>query len=431
MAAEYWYLHDQRKDRGSRLPVDVERGNAGPAGRGPRRHRRRHGAGLFVPHPDEPDPWRRARCACCDPDGADTATVWGQWQPKRPTRPWLRTCRSSAQRRRARVTHREPDDEQGGAPRRRGAPRRIARTYGDPVRLRRRRFRQDDRAGPQRVVALVGVRRTAIESIAAITFTEKAADELRQRVRLALLEGAAGDRSRRAGQRCRTALDDLDQAALCTLHAFAQRILTAFPVEAGLPPAVSVLDEIASDLDFDQRFQAFYAELLERPELERTLSSGVGARHHGGPPADRGRAVRRQLGPRAAAGRTSRPEPPRPDLRPCWTPARSCSTACDGLRPGDKLARVPPGLAARLARSRWRRLAAPGRRRGRGLSTSCSGRRAAAEEPGIGGTWAGTAYGSPDGGPRRGQGPGRPHGGGQRAAAPCSTRGRGRPRPPR
>ncbi len=39
--------------------------------------------GLFVPRPDEPDPWRRARCPYCDPDGADTATLWGQWQHKR------------------------------------------------------------------------------------------------------------------------------------------------------------------------------------------------------------------------------------------------------------------------------------------------------------------------------------------------------------
>ncbi len=44
----------------------------------------------------------------------------------------------------------------------------------------------------RRVVALVSAG-TAIESIAAITFTEKAADELRQRVRLALLEQAADD----------------------------------------------------------------------------------------------------------------------------------------------------------------------------------------------------------------------------------------------
>ncbi len=126
----------------------------------------------------------------------------------------------------------------------------------------------------ERVVALV-LAGTPMESIAAITFTDKAADELRQRVRTALQLRAAGtgpDTADDTAGRCRRALDQLDQAALCTLHAFAQRILTAYPVEAGLPPAVAVLDEIASDIDFEERFQAFYAELINRPDLERTLT---------------------------------------------------------------------------------------------------------------------------------------------------------------
>src|SRR5262249_48047192 len=114
-----------------------------------------------------------------------------------------------------------------------------------------------------RVVALVE-RGTAIDRVAAITFTEKAADELRHRIRAELTSRA--QRASHVADRARfdAALDDLDQAAFCTLHAFAQRILTAFPVEAGLPPAIAVLDEIASDADFDLRWQAFYDELASR-----------------------------------------------------------------------------------------------------------------------------------------------------------------------
>src|SRR5690242_21947507 len=62
-----------------------------------------------------------------------------------------------------------------------------------------------------------------VDAIAAIAFTEKAAGELRDRIRRALEAAGASE-----------ALERLDRAAICTLHAFAQRILTEFPIEAGL-----------------------------------------------------------------------------------------------------------------------------------------------------------------------------------------------------
>src|SRR5215211_4224392 len=82
--------------------------------------------------------------------------------------------------------------------------------------------------------------------IAAITFTEAAATELRDRIRAEL---------QRAG--LTTAVSEVDEAAISTLHAFAQRILAEHPLEAGLPPAVEVLDEIQSALAFDERWAQF------------------------------------------------------------------------------------------------------------------------------------------------------------------------------
>jgi len=99
----------------------------------------------------------------------------------------------------------------------------------------------------------------AADGIAAITFTEKAAGELADRVR-ARLQASAPE-----------ALADLDRAAICTLHAFAQRILTAFPIEAGLPPRITVLDEIASQLAFEARWERFVDRIIEEPALELPL----------------------------------------------------------------------------------------------------------------------------------------------------------------
>ncbi len=125
-----------------------------------------------------------------------------------------------------------------------------------------------------RIVALVVEGRVSVRTIAAITFTEKAAAELRDRVRTTLeLETAAAlvanDRER--ADRCQAALDDLDEAALATLHGFAQRILAEHPLVAGMPPRVEVLDEIESAMAFDEAFEAWVDELLERSVLRSVL----------------------------------------------------------------------------------------------------------------------------------------------------------------
>jgi ATP-dependent exoDNAse (exonuclease V) beta subunit len=103
------------------------------------------------------------------------------------------------------------------------------------------------------------------DRIAAITFTEKAAGELADRIRTELQKRSATSR------RSRAALPALDRAAICTLHAFAQRLLNENPIEAGLPPKVTVLDEIASQLAFEMRWEAFQDRIIADPDLERPL----------------------------------------------------------------------------------------------------------------------------------------------------------------
>lgn len=130
-----------------------------------------------------------------------------------------------------------------------------------------------------RVLRLVLEGDVELRSIAAITFTEKAGDELRDRIRTDLQKIAAADPPSSQAGRCRKALDQLDGAAIGTLHSFAQRLLTQYPIEARLPPRIEVLDEVSSTVAFDERWSIFQERLLGDPAMQRTLlllfSAGV------------------------------------------------------------------------------------------------------------------------------------------------------------
>jgi len=122
-----------------------------------------------------------------------------------------------------------------------------------------------------RIVELVRSGRASLREIAAITFTEAAAAELRQRIR-DKIEQAALEHPDDA--RIAAARQEADEAAICTLHAFAQRILVEHCVAAGIPPGFEVLDETAERADFEARFERFADTLLADPDAEPALVQG-------------------------------------------------------------------------------------------------------------------------------------------------------------
>ncbi len=130
-----------------------------------------------------------------------------------------------------------------------------------------------------RVVELVACGRTQLDDLAAITFTEAAAAELRDRIRSALERAARGDdphvESAEARARCAAARARLDEAALTTLHGFAQRLLARFPIEAGVPPRFEVVDEIEAAIAFEEGWHALADTLLADPDLEEPLLTAL------------------------------------------------------------------------------------------------------------------------------------------------------------
>src|SRR5579864_6664613 len=109
-----------------------------------------------------------------------------------------------------------------------------------------------------RIVALIAGGKLTMNGLVAITFTEAAAAELRDRVRQGLAL-AANDLNTwpevESRARCLQATLEIDLAAIQTIHAFAASLLRTFPLEAGLPPSFSINDDIQQDQAFDERFR--------------------------------------------------------------------------------------------------------------------------------------------------------------------------------
>ena len=115
-----------------------------------------------------------------------------------------------------------------------------------------------------RVVNLVRNGRS-LDEIVAITFTEKAAGELRERIRAEL--SAAG---------LHEALRDVDAAQIQTIHAFAANILRERSLDAGLDPDFNVLDQLQADLRFAQSWRSWlWSNDAPQQTLQRALDLGL------------------------------------------------------------------------------------------------------------------------------------------------------------
>ncbi len=113
-----------------------------------------------------------------------------------------------------------------------------------------------------RIIELVHNGR-GLDRLAAITFTEKAAGELRLRLR-DRIEDKYADSSGPERGLWQKARRDLDRAQISTIHAFAASLLRMRPVEAGVDPEFEMLDELGAQLFFDEIWEEWFSRQMEQ-----------------------------------------------------------------------------------------------------------------------------------------------------------------------
>ena len=95
-----------------------------------------------------------------------------------------------------------------------------------------------------RIVAVLRAGLGTLENMVAVTFTEKAAGEMKLRLR-AEIERARADTATGSAERARfeRALAELELARINTIHGFCSDLLHERPVEAGVDPLFAVAGE--------------------------------------------------------------------------------------------------------------------------------------------------------------------------------------------
>ena len=110
----------------------------------------------------------------------------------------------------------------------------------------------------ERFVRAVCDRGLDVDSILVITYTRRAAGELRTRIRAALAERGRQDLAR-----------ELDGAWISTIHGFCLRLLKAYPFAAGLDPRFRELDDAQGAVIRGEAFRTALDEFCRDGDADR------------------------------------------------------------------------------------------------------------------------------------------------------------------
>jgi ATP-dependent helicase/nuclease subunit A len=115
-----------------------------------------------------------------------------------------------------------------------------------------------------RIVGLVRTGAGTLDRVVAVTFTEKAAGEMKLRLR-SEIEKARPLAAPEERTRLDRALEQLELARIGTMHAFCDDLLHERPVEAGIDPLFEVASQEEAEALADEAFERWFQRVLTDP----------------------------------------------------------------------------------------------------------------------------------------------------------------------
>jgi ATP-dependent exoDNAse (exonuclease V) beta subunit len=140
-----------------------------------------------------------------------------------------------------------------------------------------------------RIVSVIASGRATLDRIVAVTFTEKAAGELKLRLREEIERGRTNPRETPARRELlQASLPKLEEARIGTIHSFCADLLSEKPVEAGIDPRFVVAPPDTAQGLVNRAFDSWFEEELAAPHpgvrriLRRRRFDGDGPRRNEG-----------------------------------------------------------------------------------------------------------------------------------------------------
>jgi ATP-dependent exoDNAse (exonuclease V) beta subunit len=135
-----------------------------------------------------------------------------------------------------------------------------------------------------RLLSVLRSGRARLDRVALVTFTDKAAGEMKLRLRTELERALHAARARGSAEErahFEQALSALELAHIDTIHGFCADLLRERPIEAGVDPCFAVLDDFAAARLREEVFDAWFSAALREPPagVRRVLRRGAGSRN--------------------------------------------------------------------------------------------------------------------------------------------------------